>query len=87
MMNKLCDWTQTDTGSLICSITAAVGGLHLLLTAPQPVLSFLPKFSTTFMGREVGAQQLVGAVLTVCGICAFGACCMPKKETLIVVGE
>ena len=84
MMNKLCDWTQTDTGSLICSITATVGGLHLLLTAPQPVLSFLPKFSTTLMGREVGAQQLVGAVLTVCGICAFGACCMPKKELIVV---
>lgn len=84
MMNKLCDWTKTDTGSLICSITATVGGLHLLLTAPQPVLSFLPKFSTTVMGREVGAQQLVGAVLTVCGICAIGACCMPKKELIVV---
>lgn len=85
MMNKLCDWTQTDTGSLICSITATVGGLHLLLTAPQPVLSFLPKFSTTIMGREVGAQQLVGAVLTVCGLCAFGACCFGGKDTVAIV--
>ena len=87
MMNKLCDWTKTDTGSIICSITATIGGLHLLLTAPQPVLNFLPAFSFSVMGRQVGAQQVVGAVLTLCGVCAFGACCMPKKSTMIVVEE
>ena len=83
-MNKLCDWTKTNTVSLICSITATIGGLHLLLTAPQPVLNFLPAFSFSVMGRQVGAQQVVGAVLTLCGVCALGVCCLPNK---IVVGE
>tara|TARA_R110000751_G_scaffold124493_3_gene225696 strand:+ start:995 stop:1249 length:255 start_codon:yes stop_codon:yes gene_type:complete len=83
MMNKLCDWTKTDTGSLICSITATIGGLHLLLTAPQPVLNFLPAFSFSVMGREVGAQQVVGAVLTLCGVCALGVCCMPNKIMVV----
>ena len=83
MMNKLCDWTKTDTGSLICSITATIGGLHLLLTAPQPVLNFLPAFSFSVMGREVGAQQVVGAVLTLCGVCALGVCWMPNKIMVV----
>mgnify|MGYP001169119722 FL=1 len=86
MMNKLCDWTQTDGGAMLCSIVATVGGLHLLLTAPQPVLGFLPAFKTTVFGREVGAQQLVGGVLAICGVCAFGACCLSgKKEALVIV--
>ena len=85
MIAKLCDWTETSGGAMLCSVVATRGGLHLLLTAPQPVLNFLPKFSTTFMGREVGAQQLVGAVLTVCGLCAFGACCFGGKDSMTIV--
>lgn len=85
MMNKLCDWTQTDGGAMLCSIVATVGGLHLLLTAPQPVLGFLPAFKMSVMGREIGAQQIVGGLLTVCGVCALGACCLPKKEAVVIV--
>jgi len=85
MMNKYCDWTQDKNGKLICATLSTVGGLHLLLTAPQPVLGFLPAFKMSVMGREIGAQQIVGGLLTVCGVCALGACCLPKKEALVIV--
>ncbi len=85
MIAKLCDWTETSSGALLCSVVATVGGLHLLLTAPQPVLNFLPPFSTTVFGRTVGAQQVVGAVLTLCGVCALGACCFGGSNTVAVV--
>jgi len=81
MLAKMCDWTETSKGSLICSLVATVGGLHLLLTPPQKVLGLLPAFSTTIMGRTIGAQQLVGLTLTVCGLCAFGACCLPSDTS------
>ena len=86
MMNKICNWTKTETGSLICSITATIGGLHLLLTAPQPMLNFLPNLSFSVMGRQVGAQQVIGAVLTLCGVCALGAK-MTKKAVVMEITE
>lgn len=82
MLAKMCNWTTTGRGSVICSLAATVGGLHLLLTPPQKVLGFLPAFSFSVFGREVGAQQLVGITVLTCGLCAFTACCLPsKKET------
>lgn len=48
--------------------------IHLLMTAPQPVLGFLPSFSFNVMGREVGAQQIVGIGLLTCGVCCLVAC-------------
>jgi hypothetical protein len=83
MMQRLCGWTEGSKGSLICSLVATVGGLHLLLTPPQKVLGILPAFSTTIMGRTIGAQQLVGLTLTVCGLCAFGACCLPSTTEVV----
>ena len=76
VVQQLCGWTDGGKGRAICATVATIGGLHLLLTPPQDVLGFLPKFSFEFMGREMGAQQLVGGVLTVCGICGIGACCL-----------
>ena len=83
MMQRLCGWTEGSKGSLICSLVATVGGLHLLLTPPQKVLGILPAFSMTLMGRTIGAQQLVGLPLTVCGLCAFGACCLPSTTEVV----
>ena len=76
VLQQLCGWTENKNGRVICATVATIGGLHLFLTPPQNVLGFLPKFSFEFMGREMGAQQLVGGVLTVCGVCALGACCL-----------
>ena len=87
MMNKICDWTKTDTGSMICSITATIGGLHLLLTPSQSLLNFLPNLSFSVMGRQVGVQQVLGAVLTICGVCALGVCCMPSKTVVVEITE
>jgi len=77
MMNKLCNWTKTGRGQMIVAVAATVGGLHLLATPPQKVLGILPAFSMDVAGREVGAQQIVGAVVTVSGLCLLGACCLP----------
>jgi len=77
MMNKLCNWTQTGRGQMIVAVAATVGGLHLITTPPQKVLGVLPAFSMDVMGREVGAQQLVGAAVTISGLCLLGACCLP----------
>jgi len=83
MLQRLCGWTEGPKGSLICSLVATVGGLHLLLKPTQKVLGILPAFSTTIMGRTIGAQQLVGLTLTVCGLCAFGACCLPSTTEVV----
>ena len=74
MIDKYCEWTQNKNGKLICATLSTVGGLHLLMTAPQPVLGFLPSFSFNVMGREVGAQQIVGIGLLTCGVCCLVAC-------------
>jgi hypothetical protein len=76
MLAKMCDWTTTGKGQLICSLVATVGGAHLVLTSPQKVLGILPAFSFSLFGKEIGAQQLVGVLLLTCGVCAFGACCL-----------
>jgi|TARA_B100000282_G_scaffold293779_1_gene269710 hypothetical protein len=65
---------EEKRGQCLVGVLSAVGGLHLILTAPQPVLNFLPSFSFTIMGREVGAQQLVGAGLLVSGACVLRNC-------------
>ena len=44
MMQKLCGWTEGGKGQVIWATVATIGGLHLLLTPPQDVLGFLPKF-------------------------------------------
>ena len=76
MIDKYCEWTQGKNGKLICATLSTVGGLHLLLTPPQKVLGFLPAFDFTipFIGKEAGAQQIVGLVLTVCGVCCLKNC-------------
>ncbi len=74
MLNKLCNGIETKNGKMLCAVLTTVGGLHLLMTAPQPVLGFLRSFSFNVMGREVGAQQLVGLGLTLCGVCCLVAC-------------
>ena len=65
---------KTGNGKMLCAWVATLGGAHLLVTSPQPVLNFLPSFSFSIMGREVGAQQLVGLGLTLCGVCCLVAC-------------
>ena len=88
MLAKMCDWTGTSKGKVICSLVATVGGAHLILTSPQKVLGILPAFSFSLFGKEVGAQQAVGLLLLTCGICAFGACCFGgRKETTEVATE
>ncbi len=59
---------------MVCAWAATLGGAHLLLTAPQPVLNFLPSFTFTIMGREVGAQNILGLVLTGCGVYCLKDC-------------
>jgi hypothetical protein len=76
MLNALCSWTENRGGFAVCAAVSTVAGLHLMATPPQKVLGILPKFSFEFMGREMGAQQLVGLAATVCGVCGIGACCM-----------
>ncbi len=74
MIEKMCMYFEENRGQCLVGVLSAVGGLHLILTAPQPVLNFLPSFSFTIMGREVGAQQLVGAGLLVSGACVLRNC-------------
>ncbi len=76
MMDKMCNWMNTEKGKMLCAFASTVGGLHLLLTPAQKVLGFLPAFNFTIpvLGKEAGAQQLVGAVLTVCGVCCLKNC-------------
>ncbi len=76
MFNRMCNWMNGEKGKMLCAGVATVGGLHLLLTPPQKVLGFLPAFNFTIpvLGKEAGAQQLVGAVLTVCGVCCLKNC-------------
>ena len=76
MMNKMCNWMTTEKGKMLCAVASTVGGLHLLLTPAQKVLGFLPAFEITIpvIGKQAGAQQLVGAVLTVCGVCCLKNC-------------
>jgi len=74
MIDKYCEWTQGKNGKLICATLSTVGVLHLLMTAPQPVLGFLPSFSFNVMAREVGAQQILGIGLLTCGVCCLVAC-------------
>ena len=59
---------------MVCAWAATLGGAHLLLTAPQPVLNFLPSFTFTIMGREVGAQNILALVLTGCGVYCLKDC-------------
>ena len=76
MMNKMCNWMNTEKGKMLCAVASTVGGLHLLLTPAQKVLGFLPSFEITLpvIGKQAGAQQLVGAILTVCGVCCLKNC-------------
>lgn len=76
MLKSLCTWTDNKNGKIICATVATVGGLHLLATPPQKVLGLLPAFNFELVGREMGAQQIVGAALTLCGLCGLGACCL-----------
>lgn len=76
MLKGLCSWTESKNGMMICATVATVGGLHLLATPPQKVLGILPAFEFTVGGRDVGAQQVVGAALLICGACGIGACCL-----------
>ena len=76
MLKGLCTWTETKSGMIVCATVATVGGLHLLATPPQKVLGFLPAFNFELGGREMGAQQIVGGLLTLCGVCGLGACCL-----------
>jgi len=76
MLKGLCSWTESKNGMMICATVATVGGLHLLATPPQNVLGILPAFEFTVGGRDVGAQQVVGAALLICGACGLGAFCL-----------
>lgn len=74
MFNKMCNYMNTGQGKMVCAVAMTVGGLHLLLTAPQPVLGLLPAFDFSLMGRTIGAQQVVGAVVLTCGVCCLRNC-------------
>ena len=81
MFNRMCMYFAERQGQCLVGVLSAVGGLHLMLTAPQKVLNFLPAFNfdipamIPFLGgREVGAQQLVGAGLFVSGACVLRNC-------------
>ena len=76
MLKGLCSWTESKNGMMICATVATVGGLHLLATPPENLLDILPAFEFTVGGRDVGAQQVVGAALLICGACGLGACCL-----------
>ena len=76
MMDRMCNWFETNAGGCFVGALATIGGLHLIMTPPQKVLGFLPEFKTTVMGREVGAQQLVGLGLTLSGVCVLRNCMM-----------
>ncbi len=76
MLKQLCSWTESQGGMIICASVATIGGLHLMFTPPQKVLGILPAFTYEVGGREYGAQQWVGAALTICGLCGLGACCL-----------
>jgi hypothetical protein len=76
MLKGLCSWTESKNGMMICATVATVGGLHLLATPPQKVLGILPAFEMDVGGRTVGAQQAVGGLLLLCGVCGIGACCL-----------
>ena len=76
MMDKLCNYMNTGKGKMLCAVVSTVGGLHLIMTPPQKVLGYLPAFDFTipFIGKEAGAQQVVGVVLTLCGVCCLKNC-------------
>lgn len=76
MLKGLCSWTESKNGMMICATVATIGGLHLIATPPQKVLGILPAFETEVGGRTVGAQQVVGGLLLLCGVCGIGACCL-----------
>jgi len=62
---------------MIVGGVAVIAGAHLFLTANSAVLGFLDLPSFTIMGKEIGAQQVVGLVTLVSGACLLGACCLP----------
>ena len=74
MLDKMCNYMKTGNRKMLCAWVATLGGAHLLVTSPQPVLNFLPSFSFSIMGREVGAQNILGLVLTGCGVCCLMNC-------------
>jgi hypothetical protein len=57
------------------------------MTEPQPLLSFIPWNPTiTVMGKELGAQTLVGMVLTVAGGCwVWDFCCADEEIEIDVI--
>ena len=67
---------KVSGGFAFCATVTTVAGLHSDGYPTSKVLGILPKFSFEFMGREMGAQQLVGLAATICGVCGIGACCM-----------
>ena len=77
MIKSLCTWTDNKNGKIICATVATVGGLHLLATPPQKVLGFLPSFSFEIgWPRNGRTTRLLARLLTLCGLCGLGACCL-----------
>jgi hypothetical protein len=69
MFDKLCNWMNAQ-GTLV-AVATVVGGLHLMLSANQPVLGMLDLPVLTFMGKDIGVQWVLGTFLTVAGLCAI----------------
>tara|TARA_R110000803_G_scaffold40061_7_gene86263 strand:- start:593 stop:835 length:243 start_codon:yes stop_codon:yes gene_type:complete len=74
MFNKMCYYFSGQTGQCLVGALGVVGGLHLLLSAAQPVLGFLPSFSMSVGSMTVGAQQLLGLGLLISSVCVLGSC-------------
>ena len=70
MMNKMCNWMNTEKGKMLCAVVSTVGGLHLMATESQPVLGVLdvPSFGW------FSVQHSLGVVLTLCGVCCLKNC-------------
>jgi hypothetical protein len=75
MLNKICNWTQSGSGSMICGGLFLVGGLHMILSEQQPVLGMIDLPSFTIMGKKVGVQTILGLAIAVCA----GGCLMSSS--------
>ncbi len=76
MMTGLCNWMNGREGQIIMGVATLVGGLHMVLSESQPVLGMLNIGGLTVMGKSIGVQQVIGAVLTVGGACwVYDWCC------------
>ena len=81
MMKGLCDWTQSNNGSMICGGLFLVGGLHMIFSEQQPVLGMLVLPSFTVMGKDVGVQTVLGLAMVVCA----GGCLLSSKGSMGMV--